>query len=122
MSWLRRGYVTGPIIGALWVFVIATTVSVVMSFATGGVFRPVLLASGVVGAGLGLIAVVLRRTLPVCALVGVVLAAATYAGLGPMWVGEGVARSARLLGSLLFAAAVVSSLWKILEDLSLIHI
>ena len=40
MKMLRHGYVTAPLIGVLWAFVVAITVSVVMSFATGQSFRP----------------------------------------------------------------------------------
>lgn len=40
MDMLRRGYVTAPLLGVLWVFVIATTVAIAMSFGTGSAFRP----------------------------------------------------------------------------------
>ncbi|MEP3635765.1 MAG: carbohydrate ABC transporter permease [Paracoccaceae bacterium] len=40
MSMLRFGYVTGPLLGALWMAVLAITISVGMSFATGDPFRP----------------------------------------------------------------------------------
>ena len=35
-----NGYVTAPVIGAVWCAVIAVTVAVAMSFATGAPFRP----------------------------------------------------------------------------------
>ena len=57
MSFLRYGYVTGPVIGALWLFILATTVSITMSFATGDAFRPLLLLSLILGAVMGLAAV-----------------------------------------------------------------
>ncbi|MEO9515833.1 MAG: carbohydrate ABC transporter permease [Paracoccaceae bacterium] len=40
MSMLRFGYVTAPLLGALWMAVLAITISVAMSFATGDPFRP----------------------------------------------------------------------------------
>ena len=40
MSILRNGYITGPIIGALWMLVAGFTIAVVMSFSTGEPFRP----------------------------------------------------------------------------------
>lgn len=49
MSALRHGYVTGPLIGILWAFVMAITVSIIMSFATGGSFRPALPGSIIIG-------------------------------------------------------------------------
>ena len=54
MSRLRFGYVTGPVLGALWLFVLATTLAVLMSFATGDPFRPAGLWSLLWGAALGL--------------------------------------------------------------------
>ena len=46
---MRRGYVTAPVLGALWCFVIAVTVAVAMSFATGAAFRPAILLSLLLG-------------------------------------------------------------------------
>ncbi len=37
---MRRGFLTGPVIGALWMVVLSVTVAVAMSFATGDAFRP----------------------------------------------------------------------------------
>ena len=59
MSALRHGYVAGPLIGALWLVVVATTVAVAMSFATGGAFRPAILQALVLGALLGAAAILL---------------------------------------------------------------
>ena len=49
MELLRHGCVPGPVIGVLWVFVAAVTVSVRMSFETGQAFRPSMLYALVVG-------------------------------------------------------------------------
>ena len=81
MKALRHGLVAAPILGALWTCVIAITVSVAMSFATGDPFRPALLwallwgalAGGAalagrlpaLGAALGLIVVGLGVTLAI---------------------------------------------------------
>lgn len=46
---MRNGYVTGPILGALWLVVIASTLAVTMSFATGALFRPLVLFSMIWG-------------------------------------------------------------------------
>ena len=40
MGGLRSGYVTGVLLGVLWTFVVATTVAVAWSFATGDAYRP----------------------------------------------------------------------------------
>ncbi|AHM02687.1 Inner membrane ABC transporter permease protein YcjP [Roseibacterium elongatum DSM 19469] len=56
MSLLRYGYVTGPILGVLWAFVMATTLAVLLSFTTGEAFRPGLWGCLVLGALVGLAA------------------------------------------------------------------
>ena len=55
MSLLRYGYVAGPLIGALWTFLMAIVACVVMSFATGEGLRPVLIPSLVFGGWLGFV-------------------------------------------------------------------
>ncbi|MBT8418584.1 MAG: carbohydrate ABC transporter permease [Silicimonas sp.] len=55
MSALRFGYVAGPIIGALWTFLMAIVVCIAMSFATGEGLRPVMIPSLVFGAWLGFV-------------------------------------------------------------------
>ena len=55
MKALHYGYVTGPVIGALWTFVLAVVVAVTMSFATGAEIAPRLLPSLVLGAWLGFV-------------------------------------------------------------------
>jgi multiple sugar transport system permease protein len=56
VSVLHRGYLTAPILGALWMVVLSTTVTVAMSFATGLPFRPAIWLSLLWGGGLGLLA------------------------------------------------------------------
>ena len=55
MSRLRFGYVAGPMIGAVWTFIMAVVVCIVMSFATGAGLRPLLLPSLIFGAWLGFV-------------------------------------------------------------------
>ncbi|WP_147124926.1 carbohydrate ABC transporter permease [Shimia ponticola] len=71
MKLLRNGFVTGPIIGALWLFILATTVSVVMSFATGNAYRPTLFFSLILGGALSMGAIMPLARAPI---VGVVMA------------------------------------------------
>ncbi|GGB21896.1 carbohydrate ABC transporter permease [Allosediminivita pacifica] len=54
MSNLRKGTLTGAVLGALWVMVLAVTVSVALSFGTGEALRPGILWSLAWGAALGL--------------------------------------------------------------------
>ncbi len=55
MSFLRYGFVAGPLIGALWTFVMAVVVCIVLSFATGDGLRPLLWPSLTFGAWLGFV-------------------------------------------------------------------
>ncbi len=86
MSVLRHGYVAGPVIGALWLFVVATTVAVVMSFATGDPYRPSLLSALVVGAILGAASVRLDRN-PLWIIALALVGATMAVGLGPIRTG-----------------------------------
>ena len=81
MRALRFGYVTGPVLGALWIFVIATTVAVTMSFVTGAPFRPSIAWSALWGVLAG--AVALSGFLPAI-VAAVVLSAIGVTGVGPM--------------------------------------
>ncbi|MGI9368718.1 MAG: carbohydrate ABC transporter permease [Ruegeria sp.] len=84
MSFLRHGYVTGPLIGALWLIILATTVSVTMSFATGDAFRPVLTIALIVGAASGLAAAVEQEKRIKIAIIAISVFALTIVGFGPM--------------------------------------
>ncbi|SFC54424.1 carbohydrate ABC transporter permease [Tropicimonas isoalkanivorans] len=101
MTSLRQGRFVAPIIGILWLLVIATTVAVAMSFATGAAFRPALAGSVLIGAGLGVAALAVGN---VWALIGGGTVAAfllTLAGFGAVQVGEGVGLGGILLASVL---------------------
>ncbi|NNJ68509.1 MAG: carbohydrate ABC transporter permease [Boseongicola sp.] len=84
MSFLRFGYVTGPLIGALWLFILATTVSITMSFATGDAFRPSLTIALVIGAVSGLISALPQEKRIKTATISVLVFALTLVGFGPM--------------------------------------
>ncbi|MEL6643790.1 MAG: carbohydrate ABC transporter permease [Pseudomonadota bacterium] len=84
MSVLYRGYLTAPILGALWMVVLSTTVTVAMSFATGLPFRPVIWVSLLWGAALGLAALYHPFGRHGWLIGAGAILAATLAGLGPM--------------------------------------
>ena len=89
MSTLRIGIVAGPLMGALWCFVLAITLAVALSLMTGDPFRPVLWLSLLCGAAIGYAVVSGRLSRPV-------LAGASAAGflllgglgLAPIAIGE----------------------------------
>lgn len=108
MKYLRFGFVTAPLIGALWMPVVVTTVSIAASFITGDPYRPSLLLSFVWGGGLGAILARFRLKDLLLAVIGVVLVAATVLGFGPMVV-EGGISVAVILASIIMAASFVRS-------------
>ena len=57
MSRFWHGAFVGPQVGILWAFIVATTVSVLLSFTTGAAFRPGLVGAVLAGVPLGLAAV-----------------------------------------------------------------
>ncbi|MDE0590069.1 carbohydrate ABC transporter permease [Halocynthiibacter sp. C4] len=97
MRYMRFGYVTAPLLGALWAVVIAITVTVAMSFMTGAPFKPSALWALVFGAASGAAVLYLGRSVVIGAAV-VVFAAAAGVGFGPIVVGEGVPLVLTLLG------------------------
>lgn len=116
MSFLRHGYVTGPIIGALWMLIAGFTVAVVMSFSTGEPFRPIAWACLLWGAALWL------STLPALGRIGsavaaLVLLAATLMGVGPVVVGADVTPVATVLTGAFLALTTVWPLRMMLKEL-----
>ncbi|MEM7720281.1 MAG: carbohydrate ABC transporter permease [Pseudomonadota bacterium] len=116
MSALRYGYITGPVLGALWMVILAVTVGVAMSFATGAAFRPSILMSLLWGAVLGAAVVYAPRGMAVIGGMIVVLAALTAVGFGPLVIGDGVGAMAGIVAALLLAVSFVPSISKILDE------
>ena len=114
---MRFGYVTGPGIGALWMVIVATTVAVAMSFATGDPFRPALWGSLALGALLGLLALVQRGwiVITLAAIVGCL--GLMLVGGGPILMGEGVPMSEVVVAAMLLGAGVGLGTWKMLQGL-----
>ncbi|MBY6121888.1 carbohydrate ABC transporter permease [Mameliella alba] len=118
MSTLRFGYVTGPVLGALWLFVLATTLAVLMSFATGDPFRPAGLWSLLWGAALGLGLVALRPGKGIASLAAaVVFVLLAVIGIGPVASGETASTLWKLVGSGALGLATGWSLHVILGHL-----
>lgn len=113
MSFLRFGYVSGPIIGALWLFVLSTTVSITMSFATGDPFRPSLWASLFCGVILGGVATT-ANAMPVKAgVIGAVVFVLTLVGFGPIVMKTSAFNG--VVAALILAAAMGGSMAKIMD-------
>ncbi|MAC78656.1 MAG: ABC transporter permease [Rhodobacteraceae bacterium] len=99
MTVIRRGYVTGPVIGALWMLIAGFTIAVIMSFSTGEPFRPVLLSCLLWGILLWP-ATTDRAGQAGPALAGILLLAATLLGVGPVLRGINVGTIAALITGL----------------------
>lgn len=84
MRFLRFGFITAPVIGALWMPIVATTVAIAASFITGDAFRPSLVQSLIWGAALGAMLGRVKATDRVLAIAAVIIAAVNVAGFGPM--------------------------------------
>lgn len=91
MSIFRFGYITAPVLGALWAITMAISVAVVMSFSTGDAFRPSILLSILWGALAGIALLWARGNKAVVA-AGAALAIflITLAGSGPVLTGPDV--------------------------------
>ena len=117
MRFLRHGLVTAPILGALWTFVVTTSVAVVISFATGAAIRPSLVWSLVYGAIAGFVAIRLRDRAGWAALAAalVTLVPLAVAGVGPLAIDEGMGVPARIVAGALAAAGAMGPLLRMLE-------
>jgi multiple sugar transport system permease protein len=114
---IRQGYLTGPVLGALWMVVLSVTVAVAMSFATGEAFRPSMLLSLAWGALAGVTLVALGRSRVVQVAVMAVVVAVILLGVGPVLAGSGTSGFARFVGALILAAGFAVSLAVILFEI-----
>ncbi|MGX9355505.1 carbohydrate ABC transporter permease [Roseobacteraceae bacterium S113] len=113
---MRQGFVTGPVLGALWMVVLSVTVSIAMSFATGEAFRPSMLWSLLWGAVSGAAMVALGRGRAIQAGVGAAVLAVVVLGIGPMVLGEQTSTLARLFGAVVLGGSFAISLAAILDE------
>ncbi len=113
---MRNGFVIGPVLGALWMIVIATTIAVAMSFATGSAFRPQILWCLIWGAVAGFAYVRLPKLGPQIGVAAVVTLLCLLP-VGVMRIGDGVSGSAQAVALLLLASGVHFGLAKILKEL-----
>lgn len=113
---IRHGYITAPALGALWMVVLATTISVTLSFATGDPFRPHILLALVCGTifGTGMTAFGTGRPIQIAA--ATALAVVTLVGFGPILSGPTASLLASAVSALALAASFAMTLKMILTD------
>ncbi len=114
---IRQGYLTGPVLGALWMVVLSVTVAVSMSFATGEAFRPSMLLSLLWGALAGGAMVALGRSRIIQLGAVVTLITVTLSGVGPVLAGAETSGFARVVGALILGAGFAVSLAAILYEI-----
>ena len=64
MSFLKQGAVTSAIIGFLWTLIVAVTVAVAMSFASGDAFKPSVVGCLFLGIVAGQLCLIIRHFWP----------------------------------------------------------
>lgn len=114
---IRQGYLTGPVLGALWMVVLSVTVSVAMSFATGEAFRPSMLLSLLWGALAGGAMVAFGRGRAIQLGVLAALSGVILMGIGPVLAGADTSGVARVIGALILSAGFAASLAAILFEI-----
>lgn len=113
---MRRGYFTGPVLGALWMIVLSVTVAVSMSFATGDPFRPNVLLSFFWGAVAGGAVIFAGTTRSIQVAVALAVSALVLAGFGPMLTGADASLGSRVFGAAVLGLTFAFSLAPILYD------
>jgi len=110
MSLLRRGTVTAIVMGFLWAFVVAATVSVVMSFATGGAFRPGVLGCLVFGPAAGLAIIFHGKRMVIFPVYILLSTTAIFTPLAPILTSGASEAVPKMLAGLLFGLGTVAAL------------
>ena len=102
MTALREGHVTAGLIGIFWAFVMAITVSVTLSFASGLGFRPGTLGCLLMGLGGGLAALYVRDRMVLIGGFVLVAVALLFTPLSTILFGDGAPMLWRVAAAILF--------------------
>lgn len=117
MTFLRFGYITAPFLGALWMVVLAVTIAVIMSFATGDAIRPDLLWSLFWGAIAGGLALVIRSNLVWNVVMGFVVMFSLPLSIGPIEISDTTPDTTLIIAGLGLVASFGWSFWAICDRL-----
>ncbi|MEO1778459.1 MAG: carbohydrate ABC transporter permease [Pseudomonadota bacterium] len=107
MNALREGHVTAGLIGIFWAFVMAITVSVTLSFASGLGFRPGTLGCVLLGLGGGLVALYVRDRALLFAGFPLVAVALLFTPLSPVLFGDAVPVPWQVAAAVLFGVFTI---------------
>ncbi|MPQ95933.1 ABC transporter permease [Thioclava sediminum] len=117
MKILHKGYLTGPIIGALWALVMSVTLGVAISFATGAAAKPALIGSLILGLATGFARVRIANRWAADAVAVIVALALMAVGLGALQFDDSFNFVWRVALSVVLAGAVSIPLNSILREL-----
>ncbi|OOY15899.1 carbohydrate ABC transporter permease [Thioclava sp. DLFJ4-1] len=117
MKILHKGYLTGPIIGALWALVMSVTLGVAISFATGAAAKPALIGSLILGLATGFSRVRIANRWAADAVAVFVALALMAVGLGALQFDDSFNFVWRVALSVVLAGAVSIPLNSILREL-----
>ncbi|MFK7854335.1 MAG: carbohydrate ABC transporter permease [Granulosicoccus sp.] len=116
MNFLRRGAVTAAIIGALWAMIVAVSVSVALSFATGGSFRPTLMGSVILGVLAGELSILIKDRRLLFPIVCVLSCALVFTSMSPMYIGGNIGSGFVLFSALLLGLGTVVPLHNMMSQ------
>ncbi|OWY04666.1 MULTISPECIES: carbohydrate ABC transporter permease [Thioclava] len=117
MKILHKGYLAGPIIGALWALVMSVTLGVAISFATGAAAKPALIGSLILGLATGFARVRIANRWAADAVAVVVALVLMAIGLGALQFDESFNFVWRFVLSVVLAGTVSIPLNSILREL-----
>ncbi|AQS48605.1 ABC transporter permease [Thioclava nitratireducens] len=117
MKILHKGYLAGPIIGALWALVMSVTLGVAISFATGAAAKPALIGSLILGLATGFARVRIANRWAADAVAVVVALVLMAIGLGALQFDESFNFVWRVVLSVVLAGTVSIPLNSILREL-----
>ena len=118
MSLFREGHVVSAIIGLLWAFVVAVTVSILISFATGDSARPAFMGWLVLGVAVGLAELYSQQAKIVVIGATVLSVLAIFTPLTPIRVDESSTLMQTVVSGALFGLCTSVGLWQMLPEVT----
>ena len=106
MGGLRQGRFVGPQIAVLWAYVIAVAISVLLSFTTGGAFRPGLIGAVLIGVAVGFGGVSGLRGWGLTGLAAVLAIGLGFTPFGVIRFGAEMGAGLKLLAAVMFGLGV----------------
>ena len=114
---MKHGYITGPLLGAIWGIVAAIVVAVTISFATGVEIRPAGLPAAILGASVAYLYIERSSGLVLGLASAVLLVANAFLFGWPIVTGSEVSAGYRILGLVGFAVAAIFPISHFVKDL-----